>query len=66
MDFSEKGWRAVIETNLDGTFNMIQSMGRTLARPGRAGSIVSIVVSPRGLHQVAHTLCRARRRRGAE
>jgi citronellol/citronellal dehydrogenase len=56
IDFSDKGWRAVIDTNLNGTFNMMQSAARhwrTLARPG---SIVSLVVSPRGLHQVAHTL----------
>jgi citronellol/citronellal dehydrogenase len=59
MDFSEKGWRAVIETNLNGTFSMIQSIGRCWRDQGRAGSIVSIVVSPRGLHQVAHT-CAAR------
>ena len=59
MDFSEKGWRAVIDTNLNGTFNMMQSVARQWRTAGRGGSIVSIVVSPRGLHQVAHT-CAAR------
>jgi citronellol/citronellal dehydrogenase len=55
MDFSEKGWRAVIDTNLNGTFNVMQSLARQWRTAGRGGSIVSIVVSPRGLHQVAHT-----------
>jgi citronellol/citronellal dehydrogenase len=59
MDFSEKGWRAVIDTNLNGTFNMMQSVARQWRSAGSGGSIVSIVVSPRGLHQVAHT-CAAR------
>ncbi len=59
MDFSEKGWRAVVDTNLNGTFNMMQSLARQWRTAGRAGSIVSIVVSPRGLHRVAHT-CAAR------
>ena len=55
VDFTEKGWRAVIETNLTGTFNMVQSLGRHWHAAGSAGSIVSLVVSPRGLHQVAHS-----------
>jgi len=59
IDFSEKGWRAVIETNLNGTFNMMQSAARHLRAANAPGSIVSVVVSPRGLHQVAHT-CAAR------
>jgi citronellol/citronellal dehydrogenase len=59
LDFSEKGWRAVIETNLTGTFHMMQSVARHWRSAGAPGSIVSIVVSPRGLHQVAHT-CAAR------
>ncbi len=59
MDFSEKGWRAVIDTNLNGTFNMMQSVARQWRTAAQPGSIVSIVVSPRGLHQVAHT-CAAR------
>jgi citronellol/citronellal dehydrogenase len=64
MDFSEKGWRAVIDTNLNGTFNMMQSVARQWRTAAQPGSIVSIVVSPRGLHQVAHT-CAARAGVGA-
>jgi citronellol/citronellal dehydrogenase len=59
IDFSEKGWRAVIDTNLTGTFNMMQRAAQAWRDAKTPGSIVSIVVSPRGLHQVAHT-CAAR------
>ena len=59
IDFSEKGWRAVIETNLTGTFNMMQRAAQLWRNVGTSGSIVTVVVSPRGLHQVAHT-CAAR------
>ncbi len=59
IDFSPKGWRAVIETNLDGTFHMMQCAARAWRDTKRPGSIVNVVVSPRGLHSVAHT-CAAR------
>jgi citronellol/citronellal dehydrogenase len=59
IDCSEKGWRAVIDTNLSGTFNMMQRAARHWRDTASPGSIVTIVVSPRGLHQVAHT-CAAR------
>jgi citronellol/citronellal dehydrogenase len=59
IDCSEKGWRAVIDTNLSGTFNMMQRAARHWRATASPGSIVTIVVSPRGLHQVAHT-CAAR------
>ena len=59
IDFTEKGWRAVIDTNLTGTFNMMQSAARHWRAAAAPGSIVSVVVSPRGLHQVAHS-CAAR------
>lgn len=59
IDFSEKGWRAVIDTNLTGTFNVMQCAARLWREHDRPGSIVTIVVSSRGLHQVAHS-CAAR------
>lgn len=59
IDFSEKGWHAVIDTNLTGTFNVMQSAARLWRDRGTPGSIVTIVVSSRGLHQVAHS-CAAR------
>jgi len=59
IDFSDNGWRAVIDTNLSGTFYMMGSAARHWRQAAAAGSIVSVVVSPRGLHQVAHS-CAAR------
>jgi len=59
IEFSEKGWRAVIDTNLTGTFNVMQCAARHWRDRGTPGSIVTIVVSSRGLHQVAHS-CAAR------
>jgi citronellol/citronellal dehydrogenase len=56
IDFSQKGWRAVVETNLDGSFHMMQSAARSWRDAKSAGSIVNLVVSPRGLHHVAHTV----------
>ncbi len=59
IDYSPKGWRAVIETNLDGTFHMMQCAARRWRDQRRGGSIVNVVVSPRGLHHIAHS-CAAR------
>jgi citronellol/citronellal dehydrogenase len=59
IDVSPKGWRAVIETNLDGTFHMMQCAAQRWRAQARGGSIVTVVVSPRGLHHVAHS-CAAR------
>jgi citronellol/citronellal dehydrogenase len=56
IDFTEKGWHAVIETNLYGTFHMMQAAARKWRDAGKGGSIVNIVISPRGLNQVAHTV----------
>lgn len=56
IDFSLKGWRAVIETNLDGAFHVMQSAARRWRDAKAEGSIVTLVVSPRGLHHVAHTV----------
>jgi citronellol/citronellal dehydrogenase len=59
IDYSVKGWRAVIDTNLDGTFHMMQCAAQRWRAQARGGSIVNVVVSPRGLHHVAHS-CAAR------
>jgi len=59
IDFSQKGWRTIIELNLEGSFNVMQSAARRWRDAGTGGSIVNVVVSPRGLHHVAHT-CAAR------
>jgi citronellol/citronellal dehydrogenase len=60
IDFTPKGWHAVIETNLTGTFYMMQAAARAWRDAGRPGSIVNIVANVwRGMPQVAHT-CAAR------
>lgn len=60
IDFSVKGWNAVIDTNLNGTWYMMQSAARRWRDEQRAGSIVNIVaLVHRGMPQVAHT-CAAR------
>jgi citronellol/citronellal dehydrogenase len=60
IDFSVKGWLAVIDTNLNGTWYMMQSAARRWRDRGEPGSIVNIVANVwRGMPQVAHT-CAAR------
>ncbi len=56
LDFTVKGWNAVIDTNLNGTWYMMQSAGREWRNRGLPGSIINIVaVVARGMPQVAHT-----------
>ena len=60
IDFSPKGWLAVIDTNLNGTWYMMQAAARLWQRHGTGGNIVNIVANvSRGMPQVAHT-CAAR------
>jgi citronellol/citronellal dehydrogenase len=56
IDFTVKGWNAVIDTNLNGTWYMMQNAAQHWRDHGRGGSIVNIVaVVSRGMPQVAHT-----------
>jgi NAD(P)-dependent dehydrogenase (short-subunit alcohol dehydrogenase family) len=60
LDFSVKGWNAVIDTNLNGTWYMMQATARQWRDRKQPGSIVNIVATvERGMPQVAHT-CAAR------
>lgn len=60
IDFSPKGWNAVIDTNLNGPWYMMQAAARKWRDAGQPGAIVNIVtVIPRGMPGVAHT-CAAR------
>lgn len=60
IDFSVKGWLAVIDTNLNGTWYMMQAAARQWRERGQPGNIVNIVANVwRGMPQVAHT-CAAR------
>lgn len=56
IDIKPKGWNAVIDTNLNGTFYMMQAAARRWRDHGQPGNIINVVVVIwRGLPQVAHT-----------
>ena len=56
LDYSVKGWRAVIDTNLNGTWYMMQQAARRWRDADRGGSIVNIVVNiHRGTLQTTHS-----------
>ena len=60
IDFKVKGWLAVIDTNLNGSWYMMQAAAQRWRDAGTGGSIVNIVANvQRGMPQVAHT-CAAR------
>ncbi len=60
LDFKVKGWNAVIDTNLNGTWYMMQSAARQWVDRKTPGSIVNIIADIwRGMPGIAHT-CAAR------
>ena len=60
IDFSVKGWNAVIDTNLNGTWYMMQAAAQRWRDNSQKGSIINIVAPFwRGMPGVAHT-CAAR------
>jgi citronellol/citronellal dehydrogenase len=60
IDFSPKGWHAVIDTNLSGPWYMMQAAARAWRDAQAPGIIVNVVaVVTRGMPGVAHT-CAAR------
>lgn len=60
IDYSVKGWHAVIDTNLNGTWYMMQAAARRWRDAGRPGVIVNIVADFwRGMPHISHT-CAAR------
>lgn len=57
IDFSVKGWNAVVNTNLNGTWFMMQAAAQRWRDAKQPGSIVNIVVvTTHGLYGVAHTI----------
>lgn len=53
---SERGWKAVIDTNLNGTFAMSQQTALRALIPGGGGSIVNIIAQMwNGFPMMAHT-----------
>ena len=60
IDYSVKGWNAVIDTNLNGTWHMMQAAARRWRDREQTGCIVNIVADIwRGMPGIAHT-CAAR------
>ncbi|CAN5168749.1 SDR family oxidoreductase [soil metagenome] len=56
MDIAAKGWRAVVETNLTGSWLMAQAAARRWCEAGRGGAIVNIVSScDRGMPGIIHS-----------
>lgn len=56
IDFKPKGWNAVVETNLTGTWYMMQAAARHWRDTKRPGAIVNIVaVVDRGVPGIAHS-----------
>lgn len=56
IDFTDKGWNAVIDTNLNGTWYMMQRAARRWRDKGQPGNIVNIVaIFERGMPGIAHT-----------
>ncbi|MCR9095451.1 MAG: SDR family oxidoreductase [bacterium] len=54
---SDKGWRAVIDTNLNGTWTMMQRAARLWQREQVPGAIVNIIAPHlRGMYGLAHTV----------
>jgi citronellol/citronellal dehydrogenase len=57
IDISVKGWNAVINTNLNGTWYMMQAAAQHWRDARHPGSIVNIVVvTTHGLYGIAHSI----------
>jgi citronellol/citronellal dehydrogenase len=57
IDFSVKGWNAVINTNLNGTWYMMQAAAQRWRDANHTGNIVNIVVvTTHGLYGIAHSI----------
>ncbi|MEM7542389.1 MAG: SDR family oxidoreductase [Pseudomonadota bacterium] len=56
IDFEKKGWDVVVNTNLNGTWHMMQAAAQLWRERQTPGSIVNIVVVSQGLFGVAHTI----------
>ncbi len=55
-DIVEKGWNAVINNNLNGTWYMTQAMAKTFFIPQQSGVVINIIVNIyRGVPGLSHT-----------
>lgn len=56
LEISDHGWHAVVDTNLNGSWYLMQSMARLWRQAGRGGSVVNIAaVVDRGMVDMAHS-----------
>lgn len=56
IDFSVKGWKAVVDTNLNGSWLMMQAAARHWREHRSPGNLVNVVaVVDRGMPGIAHT-----------
>ncbi|MGK2941977.1 MAG: SDR family oxidoreductase [Immundisolibacter sp.] len=56
MDMSPRGWNAVLDTNLNGTWYMTQAVARVWKERDHPGNVVSIVLDNfRGMPSMAHS-----------
>ena len=55
---TDRGWNAVIETNLNGTFRVTRAVGQVFLRQGRGGAITNILIPSlsRGIPGIAHSV----------
>ena len=57
IDISNKGWQAVIDTNLNGSWYMMQNAAQRWRARDEAGSVITITaLVDRGVNQMAHTV----------
>jgi len=57
IDFSAKGWNAVIDTNLNGTWHMMRAAARHWRDAGQPGALVNVVaVTDPGIPGIAHSM----------
>jgi citronellol/citronellal dehydrogenase len=57
IDFTVKGWKAVIDTNLNGTWYIMQAAAKRWRDHRQAGSIVNVTATvSRGLPHMAHSV----------
>lgn len=57
IDLSAKGWQAVIDTNLSGSWHMMQAAARHWRDTGAHGAIVNVVLNVwRGIPGMAHSV----------
>ncbi len=56
LEFTAKGWNAVVDTNLNGTWYMTQAAAKRWVGNRQSGNVVNVVADIwRGLPQMAHT-----------